>query len=170
MSWSHGVCFIVCSADSARAQELQARQSAEQRAQHAESQLAEATKQSSAAMAAVTKSLEVKDQAYKAAAADAQAHMLKALAAGTSARDAEQARLLLVSGAGQHSLDAKHANERADGFEKQAKHAQHAAQQAQHDAEEKVKRVEELEKLLEQVSRVLMMMCIPVFGHVSTSW
>ncbi|KAL0024555.1 hypothetical protein WJX79_006315 [Trebouxia sp. C0005] len=48
-------------------------------------------------------------------------------------------------------LQKSRANDRANSFEQQAKHAQLAAQQAQHDAHQKASRVGELERLVEQL-------------------
>ena len=68
------------------------------------------------------------------------------------ANDAEQARLSAVSVAEQYSLCAKLANDRANNFEQQAKHAQ----QAQHDAQQKASRMRELERLVEQLMQQVM--------------
>ncbi len=146
--------LLVCSAEIARAEELTARQQAEQQAQQAASQHAEEMQKTRAALAALKKSVELKDQAHQAAATDFQAHVVKVLEANARANDAEQARLSAVSSADQSSLYAKQANDRATSFEQQAQQAQHAAQQAQHDAQQKASRVKELEVVMEQVRAV----------------
>ncbi len=143
--------LLVCSADAARAEELTARQQADQRAQQAASQHAEEMQKTRAALAALKKSLDLKDQAHQAAATNFQAQVVKVLEANARANDAEQARLSAVSCADQHSLYAKQANDRANSFQQQAQQAQHAAQQAQHDAQQKASRVRELEIVIEQV-------------------
>ncbi len=119
----------VCSAESARAEEASARQQADQRAQQAASQHAEEMQKSRAALAALQKSLDLKEQACQAAAVHFQAQVLNMMEADARANDAEEARLSAVSCADQHSLYAKQANDRANSFEQQAKHAQLAAQQ-----------------------------------------
>ncbi len=143
--------LLVCSAGAARAEELTARQQADQRAQQAASQHAEEMQKNRAALAALKKSLDLKDQAHQAAATDFQAQVVKVLEANARANDAGQARLSAVSRADQHSLYAKQANDRANSF---AQQAQHAAQQARHDAQQKATRVGELERLLEQVMQL----------------
>jgi len=141
----------MCSADTARAEELIARQQADQRAQQAATQHAEEMQKTRAALAALQKSLDLKDQVHQAAATDFQTQVVKVLDANARANDAEQARLSAVSRADQHSLYAQQANDRANSLEQQAQQAQHAAQQAQRDAQQKASRVGELERLVEQV-------------------
>jgi len=111
---------------------------------HRSSQHAEEIQKTHAALAALQKSLDLKEQACQAAAIDSQE-------ADARVNDAEQARLSAVSIAEQHFLYAKQANDRANSFEQQAKHAQLAAQQAQHDAQ--LKRL--VEQLMQQVLQVL---------------
>lgn len=143
--------LLVCSADAARAEQLTARQQADQRAQQAASQHAEEMQKTRAALAALKNSLDLRNQAHQAAATDLQAQVVKVLEANARANDAEQARLSAVTCADQHSLYAKQANDRANSFEQQAQQAQHAAQQAQHDAQQNASRVRELEVVMEQV-------------------
>ncbi len=138
-----------CSAEFARAEDASARQQADQQAQHTASQHVEEMQKIHAALAALKKSLDLKEQACQAAAIDSQE-------ADARANSAERARLSAVSTAEQHFLYAKQANDRANSFEQQAKHAQLAAQQAQHDAQQKASRVGELERLVEQLMQQVM--------------
>jgi len=116
----------VCSVSTARAAEASARLQADQRTQQAASQPPKEMQQSRAALAALQ---------------------------NARVDDAEQARLSAVSIVEQHSLYAKQANDRANSFEQQAKHAQLAAQQ---DAQQKANRIAELERLVEQLIQQVM--------------
>lgn len=135
---------FACSAESARAEEASARQQADQRAQQAAFQHAEELQKSRVALAALQKIVDLKEQTCQAAAVHSQAQVVKMMEDNARANDAEQARLSAVSNAEQHFLHAKQANDRANSFEQQAKHAQLAAQQ-------KASRVGELERLVEQL-------------------
>lgn len=162
--------WLVCSAEAARAEELTARQQADQRAQQAASQHAEEMQTTRAALAALKKSLDLKDQGHQAAAIDFQAQVVKVLKANARASDAEQARLSAVSCVDQHSLYAKQANDRANNFEQQLQQAQHAAQQAQHDAQQKASRVRELEVVMELVRAVCLASSACIRPQAVTCW
>ena len=140
----------VCSAEAAKAEEAPARQQAQQAA----CPQAEELQKSRAALAALQKVVDLKEQAYEAAAIYPQE-------AAARAGDAEQARHSAVSIAEQQSLYAKQANDGANNFEQQAKHAQLAAQQAQHEAQQKAIRVGELEWLVEQLMQQVVQVLAP---------
>jgi len=127
---------------------------------HRSSQHAEEIQKTHAALAALQKSLDLKEQACQAAAIDSQE-------ADARVNDAEQARLSAVSIAEQHFLYAKQANDRANSFEQQAKHAQLAAQQAQHDAQQKASRVGELKRLVEQLMQQVLQVLALHQAHAS---